>query len=418
MLKLAREFGISDKGLARICRKYDIPTPGVGYWARLEKDKKALKQPLPWNTDLDAATIAIDTLSVCRLSQAADKYWVNVRDPIPLTKSLDNIDQLHPVIAEAVEAISSKSGMNPRARALCVNLGLRVDHSHLPRCLMLLNTIFNTMVKRGHKIITIDGHRTVDHGEDVKPVFHVFEVMGEQVGYYICIHLGKIEFRVTTAYHREPERWRDSKTRPLEHKLPSIIKSILSAASLCKRRSIEVRAARRREEERQRREAVRKQREQEEERLRDKERGRIDQLESLAARWRKARELREFLKAYEDAVIKKYGGYDKNSEFDEWLVWATHYTEYRTQGVPRQCVQFIASLPATSTAVFCRNYCREMCIGVCRRRTQTSRLSHPPCQIAERRASQGSQEVCANSINVQTDKILLDKSRLLSIILY
>ena len=31
---LSKEYGISDVGLKKICKRRDIPTPGLGYWAR------------------------------------------------------------------------------------------------------------------------------------------------------------------------------------------------------------------------------------------------------------------------------------------------------------------------------------------------------------------------------------------------
>jgi hypothetical protein len=40
--RLAKEFGISDVGLAKVCRKLAIPIPGRGYWA-----KKAVGKPTP-----------------------------------------------------------------------------------------------------------------------------------------------------------------------------------------------------------------------------------------------------------------------------------------------------------------------------------------------------------------------------------
>jgi len=36
MSTLAREFGLSDRGLAKICERHDIPRPPRGYWAKLE----------------------------------------------------------------------------------------------------------------------------------------------------------------------------------------------------------------------------------------------------------------------------------------------------------------------------------------------------------------------------------------------
>ncbi len=47
MIHLAKEFGISDRGLAKICQRYDIPRPRLGYWAKLEHGKKVSKVPSP-----------------------------------------------------------------------------------------------------------------------------------------------------------------------------------------------------------------------------------------------------------------------------------------------------------------------------------------------------------------------------------
>jgi hypothetical protein len=36
MTQLAKEFGLSDNGLRKICKKYDIPLPNMGHWQKLE----------------------------------------------------------------------------------------------------------------------------------------------------------------------------------------------------------------------------------------------------------------------------------------------------------------------------------------------------------------------------------------------
>jgi hypothetical protein len=38
--KLANEFGLSDQGLAKACRRYDIPVPPLGYWQKLAHGKQ------------------------------------------------------------------------------------------------------------------------------------------------------------------------------------------------------------------------------------------------------------------------------------------------------------------------------------------------------------------------------------------
>jgi hypothetical protein len=36
-VQLAKEHGISDVALAKICKKLKVPKPGPGYWRRIEK---------------------------------------------------------------------------------------------------------------------------------------------------------------------------------------------------------------------------------------------------------------------------------------------------------------------------------------------------------------------------------------------
>ena len=47
MAKLAKKYGISDIGLAKVCRKLAIPVPGRGYWAKKEAGQTVQKLPLP-----------------------------------------------------------------------------------------------------------------------------------------------------------------------------------------------------------------------------------------------------------------------------------------------------------------------------------------------------------------------------------
>ena len=44
---LSMRFGISDVGLAKACRRANIPTPDRGYWARVAAGQECRKTPLP-----------------------------------------------------------------------------------------------------------------------------------------------------------------------------------------------------------------------------------------------------------------------------------------------------------------------------------------------------------------------------------
>lgn len=47
LTKLTKEFGISDVGLAKACRRHKIPTPPVGHWMKVAHGKPTLKLKLP-----------------------------------------------------------------------------------------------------------------------------------------------------------------------------------------------------------------------------------------------------------------------------------------------------------------------------------------------------------------------------------
>lgn len=61
MRTLAKEFGLSDVGLARNCEKHQIPRPPVGHWVRIESGYDPEQTPSPDIEDakLDLVNIAV-----------------------------------------------------------------------------------------------------------------------------------------------------------------------------------------------------------------------------------------------------------------------------------------------------------------------------------------------------------------------
>jgi hypothetical protein len=46
-IKLARDFGLSDVAVGKICKKHSIPKPPLGYWAKLAHGKAVARPSLP-----------------------------------------------------------------------------------------------------------------------------------------------------------------------------------------------------------------------------------------------------------------------------------------------------------------------------------------------------------------------------------
>lgn len=45
--RLAAEFGMTDRGIGKMCQRHDIPTPPRGYWAKLSAGQVVKRTPLP-----------------------------------------------------------------------------------------------------------------------------------------------------------------------------------------------------------------------------------------------------------------------------------------------------------------------------------------------------------------------------------
>jgi hypothetical protein len=57
--QLCREYGISDVGLAKICKRHQVPYPPRGYWAKVRNGRKVRKPALPPISDPDLQRVQI-----------------------------------------------------------------------------------------------------------------------------------------------------------------------------------------------------------------------------------------------------------------------------------------------------------------------------------------------------------------------
>lgn len=68
--QLAERYGVSDVGLAKACKRYDIPHPPRGYWAKLKHGKKVCQAPLPPNNDPELEIVRFDMAGFGSVRQA------------------------------------------------------------------------------------------------------------------------------------------------------------------------------------------------------------------------------------------------------------------------------------------------------------------------------------------------------------
>jgi hypothetical protein len=140
MQKLAKEFGLSDVGLAKLCHRHEIPAPGRGYWARIQFGQTPGRVTLP-------------ALKVTRL----DKIEVFPREPKKMQPMELEAGEVFPTIhvasdgpithriARRIEKSMAKRRADDRG-LLFTRQGrivpLKITSEGLPRALRILEALF------------------------------------------------------------------------------------------------------------------------------------------------------------------------------------------------------------------------------------------------------------------------------------
>jgi hypothetical protein len=151
--KLAARYGISNVALAKKCRKHGVPTPGVGYWARVAAGQEPERAGLPSTPRGVPEQIVMDHTPPAPQDRRQQPPEVKVPprfvDPHPVVKWLQ--DQL----------AGAKADMHGR---LVVGYESYPDvcirRSCASRALLLLDTLFKVLVGRGHEGGERRGHHS------------------------------------------------------------------------------------------------------------------------------------------------------------------------------------------------------------------------------------------------------------------
>ena len=157
MADLAKDFGISDVGLAKRCKRLGIPVPGRGYWARIDagqtpykpklperkeqyQDRKALKVTLPVQPEADEPPIV----------EAGDVTSGESRPPIPDRIAAITVELIK-TIADTMLPVKRTARLHKYGKASDLTFGrgervgpvidLHVTSDTLERALLLADTL-------------------------------------------------------------------------------------------------------------------------------------------------------------------------------------------------------------------------------------------------------------------------------------
>jgi hypothetical protein len=335
---LAKGFGISDVGLAKACRRNNIPLPGLGYWAKVQAGKKVSKIPLPNaqdNSEIRITVIEQQPKHVDETQFANAEILLNkiqeVSESIGLSESTEF---LHPIAKDTWRILKQapESDLKVLTPENQQYLSISVTKGSLKRAILFFDLLIRRLDALGCSVILPKNTKETAIlnilGESI-PVELKENVWGYYEGHYpnqkFKVHItGKLTFSIAIEpyWHQGIRRnWTDAAKQRVENCVNSIIAGLVRYALSLRSKRIEdgIRAREWAEKERVRIERERKEQE---------ERERIEQIEKQASYWHKAETIRAYLTTVRNTTLKKHGHIDEGSEMDLWLKWGFAYAEH------------------------------------------------------------------------------------------
>lgn len=147
--RLAKEFGYSDVGLSKLCHKHQIPTPGLGYWRRVELGQKPPRTPLPTVEQPSPYQIELTIRDHVPGQKKPDKADVPVV-AVPSDKALSHplVVRLERLFRDAKK--DEKSLLVPRAGRAS---HLMVTEGTFPRALQIGNALFTACEEHSIQVV-------------------------------------------------------------------------------------------------------------------------------------------------------------------------------------------------------------------------------------------------------------------------
>jgi predicted nucleic acid-binding protein len=338
---LAQEFGISDVGLAKICKRLNVPRPYRGYWALVAAGRKMSIPSLP-PAKKDIPVKAFISPYVKPQPTIEDRARAALIETESLSANriivAETLHGAHPLIRETRKLLERGfvdvygrlfASWREKPKDGC--LDLRVTKKSLYRALRIMDALVKAIEARGGEIETKD-RQTLCVMNQAEVRFNLWEkvtrsereLTKEERGEsyvrdrWIYTPTGEITFKIEE-WNVGKKSWKDKKQKPLEDQLNDIMVGLITASQIIHARDLE------REREEERRLEAECQR-QEIERQRRLEEERHEELEKMAALWVKSRNLKLFLDECQSSLSASAGSPADDSKA-RWLRWASAYAD-------------------------------------------------------------------------------------------
>ena len=341
VVQVAKDFGISDVAVAKICKKMNIPKPGLGYWAKRQNGHRVRQKPLPVLKPGGLESYTIHKYEPTVIEPDSDlimhhrEFETRPENKVIVKSTLRGA---HPLVQESkVKLRDPHVDRYKRCSGGKGCLNISVSKSSIHRALLIMDALIKSLSKRGYETylsgeyrwvtsVKIDGEEFNISIQEASKQIPVNNSGKERDRYsfeplYDYVPTGRLTLQITNFYHGD-KAVKDTKTKRLEEKLNSFILMLIKASEYEKNWRIE-RELEKREDE------ARRMQEREIRYKREQEQQRVKELFDNAAKWRKCVLTREYIAAVKQRV--------EGDEIQTWAVWADEQVEYLESRLLQPC---------------------------------------------------------------------------------
>lgn len=343
---LAKDYGLSDVGLAKICRRLKVPLPGRGYWAQRQAGRTSSRPPLPPlgkddQTEVRVIKVTREAPSVFLTQALSEVEPLIAREALPENKITvgSALVKPHPLVARTTQLLRSAPRWGAGFALPPVwedSLDIRVAPGNTGRALRIMNALIKSLEVRGYRV-AIDAQNK--HATTVTLLgqtleFKLDEILRrsehvqttdekKQLEKYPLSYAPRYEFRPTGRFALRIKGWSegkrhnqsDSDERLLEDCLNDFIADLIRVAAISKAKDLEWK-------ERERKWAEERRRQEEQEKLRREEAARLKALEEEALAWHRSNQIRAYVEAIREAAAHRDGNMQPDQKLHDWVSWA------------------------------------------------------------------------------------------------
>jgi hypothetical protein len=339
MLQLAKSYGISDRGLAKICERLNVPVPSRGYWRRKETGQEVSQDPLPPLKEGQRDYVVYRrTIRETPDDPEAHELQEFEKRPENRIGVANPVSDLHP-IAMKVRAALEKAKQNESG--ILVSDGewcsiLAVSKGTLERALLVADALFRAFDVRGYAAALDKEKKAAVEINKVHATFVLEEVLdrkGRELTPaqqkdkiknpwryprpdYIKVPSGRLCLKIThPTWNVGRVSWTDGKRQRIEDHLNDFMATLRNAAAEQLRREKEWEEAERRRKEEERLAEERRKR-----RLAEQRKLWALLVESVS--WQQSQQIRSYVEAIKRRIQEIGGSAEQDQDLKDWIEWA------------------------------------------------------------------------------------------------